>query len=322
MANMIFPYQLILHDLHRYELTQHWPFVTSVNMVTYFIHCAFVMKNLSRSTSANRIFSNTRKNAKSPPLCWAGKKRTISPSPWSGEKTKLPAHLRQVKQLSLTRLFSAESLGFPRSREGERALCLPKEQGRVCTLPCLREGSFTLQDGAHFRSLHPPPALNIQVPLWACLPFRRTHLCQTLSNCCCCCIVLVMANMIFPYQLILHDLHRYELTQHWPFVTSVNMVTYFIHCVFVMKNLSRSTSANRIFSNVSILTSIDQQTIRANLSTIRSLARDLLHFSSFFSMCITLVCLMDSGKVRSIKSGLRAIEILPEDELLPSRNIT
>ncbi|KRX31927.1 hypothetical protein T05_3634 [Trichinella murrelli] len=68
-----------------------------------------------------------------------------------------------------------------------------------------------------------------------------------------------MANMIFPYQLILHDLHRYELTQHWPFVTSVNMVTYFIHCVFVMKNLS--ASANRIFSNVSILTSVDQQTI-------------------------------------------------------------
>ncbi|KRX33220.1 hypothetical protein T09_2038, partial [Trichinella sp. T9] len=32
-----------------------------------------------------------------------------------------------------------------------------------------------------------------------------------------------MANMIFPHQLILHDLHRYELTQHWPFVTSVNM---------------------------------------------------------------------------------------------------
>ncbi|KRY50635.1 hypothetical protein T03_6704 [Trichinella britovi] len=71
---------------------------------------------------------------------------------------------RQVKQLSLTRLFSAESLGFPRSREGERALCLPKEQGRVCTLPCLREGSFTLQDGAHFWSLQPPPALNISSP--------------------------------------------------------------------------------------------------------------------------------------------------------------
>ncbi|KRX25177.1 hypothetical protein T07_8566 [Trichinella nelsoni] len=51
---------------------------------------------------------------------------------------------KQVKQLSLTRLFSAESLGFPRSREEERALCLPKEQGRVCTLPCLKEGSFTL----------------------------------------------------------------------------------------------------------------------------------------------------------------------------------
>ncbi|KRX25267.1 hypothetical protein T07_4601, partial [Trichinella nelsoni] len=71
---------------------------------------------------------------------------------------------RQLKQLSLTRLFSAESLGFPCSREGERALCLPKEQGRVCTLPCLREGSFTLQDGAHFWSPHPPPALNISSP--------------------------------------------------------------------------------------------------------------------------------------------------------------
>ncbi|KRX45210.1 hypothetical protein T05_4193 [Trichinella murrelli] len=91
-------------------------------------------------------------------------KRTISPPLGAGKSTKLPAHLRQVKQLSLTRLFSAESLGFPRSREEERALCLPKEQGRVCTLPCLREGSFTLQDGAHFWSLHPPPALNIQSP--------------------------------------------------------------------------------------------------------------------------------------------------------------
>ncbi|KRX27005.1 hypothetical protein T07_4903, partial [Trichinella nelsoni] len=84
-----------------------------------------------------------------------------------------------------------------------------------------------------------------------------------------------MANMIFPYQLILHDLHRYELTQHWPFVTSVNM------------NLSSSNSANRIFSNMLTLTSIDQRTIRSNLSTIRSLARRLLHFSSFFSICIT-----------------------------------
>ncbi|KRX84945.1 hypothetical protein T06_8130 [Trichinella sp. T6] len=78
---------------------------------------------------------------------------------------KLSAHLRKLKPLSLTRLFSAESLGFPRSREEERALCLPKEQGRVCTLPCLREGSFTLQDGAHFWSLHPPPALNISSPI-------------------------------------------------------------------------------------------------------------------------------------------------------------
>ncbi|KRX32577.1 hypothetical protein T05_473 [Trichinella murrelli] len=47
---------------------------------------------------------------------------------------------KQVKQLSLTRLFSAESLGFPRSREEERALFLLKQQGRVCTLLCLREG--------------------------------------------------------------------------------------------------------------------------------------------------------------------------------------
>ncbi|KRY55901.1 hypothetical protein T03_17084 [Trichinella britovi] len=67
----------------------------------------------------------------------------------------------QVKESA----FSAESLGFPRSREEERALCLPKEQGRVCTLPCLREWSFTLQDGAHFWSLHPPPALNISSPI-------------------------------------------------------------------------------------------------------------------------------------------------------------
>ncbi|KRX33499.1 hypothetical protein T05_10793 [Trichinella murrelli] len=34
-----------------------------------------------------------------------------------------------------------------------------------------------------------------------------------------------------------------------------------------------------------------------------------------------LVRLMDRGKARSIKSGLRAIEILSEDELLPSLNI-
>ncbi|KRY37869.1 hypothetical protein T01_463 [Trichinella spiralis] len=91
-------------------------------------------------------------------------KRTISPPLGAGKSTKLPAHLRQVKQLSLSRLFSAESLGFPRSRKEERALRLLKEQGRVCTLPCLREGSFTLQDGAHFWSLHLPPALSISIP--------------------------------------------------------------------------------------------------------------------------------------------------------------
>ncbi|KRY16546.1 hypothetical protein T12_3196 [Trichinella patagoniensis] len=192
-------------------------------------------------------------------------KRTISPPLGAGKSTKLPAHLRQVKQLSLTRLFSAESLGFPRSREEERALCLPKEQGRVCTLPCLREGSFTLQDGAHFWSLHPPPALNISSPISG--------------------MFAISQNSIMPDFICLFH-HRYELTQHWPFVTSVNMVTYFIHCVFVMKN--PSASANRIFSNVSTLTSVDQQTIRSNLSTIRSLARGLLDFCSFFSMYITV----------------------------------
>ncbi|KRY87797.1 hypothetical protein T4D_15797 [Trichinella pseudospiralis] len=94
----------------------------------------------------------SRQNAQSPLPC---KQR---------KNTKLPTHLRQAKQRSLTHLFSAESLGFPRSRVGKRALYLPKEQGRVCILPCLREGSFTLLGGAHFWSLHPPPALNISSP--------------------------------------------------------------------------------------------------------------------------------------------------------------
>ncbi|KRY18135.1 hypothetical protein T12_4578, partial [Trichinella patagoniensis] len=122
-------------------------------------------------------------------------KRTISPPLGAGKSTKLPAHLRQVKQLSLTRLFSAESLGFPRSREGERALCLPKEQGRVCTLPCLREGSFTLQDGARFWSLHPPPALNIQSPTPGMFAISQSSFMPDficLFNCCCCCIVLAL----------------------------------------------------------------------------------------------------------------------------------
>ncbi|KRY97524.1 hypothetical protein T4B_6345, partial [Trichinella pseudospiralis] len=84
-------------------------------------------------------------------LTLLGKQNAQSPLPWEqGKNTKLPAHLRQVKQQSLTHLFSTESLGFPRSRVGKRAIHLPKEQGRVCTLPCLREGSFTLLGGAHF----------------------------------------------------------------------------------------------------------------------------------------------------------------------------
>ncbi|KRZ36393.1 Ubiquitin-like-specific protease ESD4 [Trichinella pseudospiralis] len=98
-------------------------------------------------------------------LTLLGKQNAQSPLPWEQRKnTKLPAHPSQVKQRSLTHLFSAESLGFPRSRVGKRALHLPKEQGRACILPCLREGSFTLLGGAHFWSLHPPPALNISSP--------------------------------------------------------------------------------------------------------------------------------------------------------------
>ncbi|KRY34131.1 hypothetical protein T01_7953 [Trichinella spiralis] len=152
-------------------------------------------------------------------------KRTISPPLGAGKSTKLPAHLRQVKQLSLTRLFSAESLGFPRSREEERALCLPKEQGRVCTLPCLREGSFTLQDGAHFWSLHPPPALNIS---------------STTPG------------------ITFHTRHRQIVS---------------------------------IFSNVPILTSLDQRTQLTNKRfdpTYPQPFTDLgfLHLSSFFFMCI------------------------------------
>ncbi|KRY72340.1 hypothetical protein T4A_1756 [Trichinella pseudospiralis] len=56
------------------------------------------------------------------------------------------------------------------------ASSMPKEQEKVRTLICLREGSFTLLGGAHFWSLHPPPALNISSPTLGMLPFRRTHL--------------------------------------------------------------------------------------------------------------------------------------------------
>ncbi|KRY75847.1 hypothetical protein T4A_2113, partial [Trichinella pseudospiralis] len=114
--------------------------------------------------SANLLSPEDKEKCKISPTL-LGRQNAQSPLPWEqGKNTKLPAHLRQVKQLSLTHLFSAESLGFPRSRVGKRALHLPKEQGRVCILPCLREGSFTLLGGAHFWSLHPPPALNISSP--------------------------------------------------------------------------------------------------------------------------------------------------------------
>ncbi|KRX94523.1 hypothetical protein T4E_8739 [Trichinella pseudospiralis] len=49
-------------------------------------------------------------------------------------------------------------------RSGSVRSTCPKSKGRVCTLPCPREGSFTLQDGAHFWSLQSPPALNISSP--------------------------------------------------------------------------------------------------------------------------------------------------------------
>ncbi|KRY94764.1 hypothetical protein T11_11932, partial [Trichinella zimbabwensis] len=70
--------------------------------------------------------------------------------------------------------------------------------------------------------------------------------------------------------------------QYWPFVTSVNM------------NLSRSTSANRIFSNVPTptLTSLDERTQLTNERfdpTYPSAhCSSLAPLSSFISMCITV----------------------------------
>ncbi|KRY96166.1 hypothetical protein T4C_741, partial [Trichinella pseudospiralis] len=58
-------------------------------------------------------------------------KRTISPYPWSRGKNTNSPHIRG----SLTHLFCAESLCFPRSRVGERALNLPKEQGKSLHSP-------------------------------------------------------------------------------------------------------------------------------------------------------------------------------------------
>ncbi|KRY28399.1 hypothetical protein T01_6339 [Trichinella spiralis] len=41
-----------------------------------------------------------------------------------------------------------EHLAVCDSTVGEQGNHLPKEQGRVCTLPCLREGSVTIHGGA------------------------------------------------------------------------------------------------------------------------------------------------------------------------------
>ncbi|KRZ14581.1 hypothetical protein T11_17042 [Trichinella zimbabwensis] len=76
--------------------------------------------------------------------------------------------------------------------------------------------------------------------------------------------------------------------QYWPFVTSVNM------------NLSRSTSANRIFSNVPTLTSVDQRTQLTNErfdpSYPSAHCSSLAPLSSFFSMCITVHYAFTRGK--------------------------
>ncbi|KRY96590.1 hypothetical protein T4B_2557, partial [Trichinella pseudospiralis] len=66
--------------------------------------------------------------------------------------------------------------------------------------------------------------------------------------------------------------------QYWPFVTSVNMKP--LH----------STSANRVFSNLPILTSVDQRTQLTNerFDPTSSCAHCLclFQFSSSFFMCI------------------------------------
>ncbi|KRZ03731.1 hypothetical protein T4C_10608, partial [Trichinella pseudospiralis] len=69
---------------------------------------------------------------------------------------------------------------------------LPKEQGRACILPCLREGSFTLLGGAHFWSLHPPPALNISSPTPGMFAISQNSFMPdfiSLFNCCCCIVL-------------------------------------------------------------------------------------------------------------------------------------
>ncbi|KRY97643.1 hypothetical protein T4B_12564, partial [Trichinella pseudospiralis] len=95
-----------------------------------------------------------------------GKQNAQSPFPWEqGKNTKLPAHPRQVKQPSLTHLFSAESLCFPRSRVGERALNLPKEQGKSLHSP-LSKG----------RELHAPGWGPFLVsPISTCFKYFKSH---------------------------------------------------------------------------------------------------------------------------------------------------
>ncbi|KRZ00037.1 hypothetical protein T4B_6851 [Trichinella pseudospiralis] len=204
--------------------------------------------------------------------------------------------------VTLTHLFSAESLCFPRSRVGERALNLPKEQGKSLHSP-LSKG----------RELHAPGWGPFLVsPISTCFKYFKSH-----SGHVCHFAELIYARLylfqivvvalflvyikrektffltlyiiliylryvyyfIFPifncslfvsyklfniagWQLVMANMiplltNPTMIIIYWPFVTSVNMVTNFIHCVFVMKKLLHSTSANRVvFSNVSTLTSI------------------------------------------------------------------
>ncbi|KRY71324.1 hypothetical protein T4A_8502 [Trichinella pseudospiralis] len=87
--------------------------------------------------NANLLSPEDKEKCKISPTL-LGRQNAQSPLPWEqGKSTKLPTHLRQVRQLSLTHLFSAKSLGFSRSRVGKRALYLPKEQGELLSLTLL-----------------------------------------------------------------------------------------------------------------------------------------------------------------------------------------
>ncbi|KRX99280.1 hypothetical protein T4E_6606 [Trichinella pseudospiralis] len=93
--------------------------------------------------SANLLSPEDKEKCKISPTL-LGRQNAQSPLPWEqGKNTKLPAHLRQVKQQSLTHLFSAESLGFPRSRSGKPRL--PLLQGReACAPPAQRARKIAL----------------------------------------------------------------------------------------------------------------------------------------------------------------------------------